>query len=137
MRTNDLRRAIWAWAISFALALASFLLIYLLRGYNGVGFGYIALSDALVFPGICLLAFVVMIFVNRTGVFDILGYSFFRLFESFKQGNPKSYKDVMDYSDHKKEKRLLNKPYYLPYLVIGGLMLITGLIFAILGHYSN
>jgi hypothetical protein len=124
--SEDIRKKINSWLILIFIALAIFSIIFFARRQMTLQ----AASDALFATAALILGFVGLMLTARTGVYDITSYSFLRLKESFKKGAPKTFEDAYTYYEYKREKRSKNKPYYLPHLVIGLLLLGLALLFA-------
>lgn len=127
MHASSTKSRLINWLVSFAIPTGVFCLIFfLVRKYT-----YAGASNALFGAGGSLLGILGIILINRQGVFDILGYSFRRLFESFKVGNPKSFEDAYEYGEYRKNKRAESPMFYLPYLVSGIIFLLMALAFCI------
>lgn len=116
----------WIWTI--ALAIGLFCLVYIPNWQRG----FRALSDGFLVPGAILLSIAGFIYIGRSGTFDVTGYSFMRLGESLRREPRKTFKDAYDYAAFKNEQRNKNKPYYWPYLVLGGLGVALAILFALL-----
>lgn len=126
MRPKSLLSALINWGVAFCVWATLFFLVYYLRAQ----FTYPGLGDAFLVAGVVEIAFVSLIFITRSGIFDVPGYAFRRLFESFKIKNPKSFKDAGDYISFMEKKRSVNKPYYLPYAVFGAISILGALTFS-------
>ena len=110
--------------IAFAIGVSVWCLIFFLRQQFSID----AASDAFFFAGMVTLAGIAYIFIRRWGAFDILEYSFYRLGESFRPGMPKRYETAYDFTVARKEKRQKKKPFFWPFLIVGGTFLIAALI---------
>ncbi|MEG1565793.1 MAG: DUF3899 domain-containing protein [Bacilli bacterium] len=93
---------------------------------------YIRICNCFFFVGSLVFAMLGLAFVNRTGIFDVVGYSFNSLFMSFKHDAPKKFQDAYHYKEYKKKKRSFNPLPYLPYLLLGGISLIIALVFMLI-----
>jgi hypothetical protein len=121
-------RKLWTWFGVFLFALIFAAVVLFLRGdYTFAGF-----SNALFIPGAVVLGTIGLMFVGRNGTFDIVSYSFVRLRDSFRREKVKSFEDAYAYSEYKNTQRVKRGFYTLPFLVIGGLMLIVALLFALI-----
>lgn len=81
------------------------------------------------FPiGAAMLLIPLQIYIHRTGTFDLLFFSFYRLFESWRPDNEKRYEDAYDYKETMRSKRQLHKPYMLPFFVVAALLLIASIV---------
>lgn len=119
-------------ALVFLLGALIFIAIYFGRGI----YDYRAASDALFASGAGVIVIALFIWIARTGTFDILGYSFYRLGESFKPGMDKRWDTFYDFREEKKQKRSLTRPLLWPYFSMGVLLMILALIFLLLWHYA-
>jgi len=122
---------LWGWSSSLVLSIVLFCVIFFSVGrldFRGA-------SDACFASGAVLLFAPALILIARTGVFDILFYSFYRLAESFKAGNEKRYDTAYDYKEHRKQKRSCSKPFLFPFFICGALLLFLALLFLFLDNY--
>ena len=122
------------WMIAFSLWVILFFICYLGMGIPKGHTWYSSLSllsDSFFIPSAILILFPILLLIGREGIFDVFAYGFYRLGESFRPGNIKRYETAYDYKKEKQEKRKLNKPYFLPYFVLGGVSLLIGLILAL------
>lgn len=125
---NDYQKKILAsWLAASLLPLVVFLLYFFLRSdYTLRGYG-----DALLVSGAVVIVIPLFALIGRSGVFDVVAYSFYRLGESFRKGTVKRYDTAYDYKLHKKEKRSQSKPYFLPFYIVGGALLAIGIILSL------
>ena len=112
------------WAIAFVLAAGVFCLVFFLRQQFTVD----GVSDACFLASTAMLAGLGYLLLRRMGTFDIVEYSFFRLGESFARGNKRRYETAYDFAKARKDKRETKKPYFWPFLIIGGAFLLAALI---------
>lgn len=121
------------WVMAIVIPLAIFLLYYLIAGITGYQKKLLYLfSDGFCLSGGLVLAFIGLAWIGRQGTFDVVRYGFYRLVESFKRGNEKRYETAYDYTQAKKEKRDKEKPFFIPYLIVGGLFLTVGIVLAVI-----
>lgn len=139
------------WVMAIVIPLAIFLLYYLIAGITEyqkaldnnpdnnpepswtIFFSQLRLySDGFCLGGGLVLAFIGLAWIGRQGTFDVVRYGFYRLVESFKRGDEKRYETAYDYTQAKKEKRDKEKPFFIPYLIVGGLFLTVGIVLAII-----
>ena len=73
-----------------------------------------------------------MIFVERSGTFDVVNYGFYRLFESFRLDRKKKWDNAGDYKEEKQKKRHASKAAYWPCLAVSGFFLTMAILFTIL-----
>ena len=139
----DWRKALVSGGIALALFLALFLAVYLGQGltragqgegpaYEGWWHAYDILSNACFAGGAALLGFPALLWVARTGTFDVFSYSFYRLAESFRKSGEKRYDTAADYHFEKMERRARNKPVLWPYFALGLLALALAIVFSLL-----
>jgi hypothetical protein len=119
---------LWTWigVLLFAFILAA-VILFVQGNYTLAGF-----SNALFIPGAVVLGVIGLMFVGRNGTFDIMSYSFTRLRDSFRREKVKSFEDAYAYSEFKNSQRLKRGFYTLPFLVIGGLFVLTALVLALI-----
>lgn len=120
--TPETKKRIITYSVLTLLSLLSILLCYYVAKWG--------LSDCFLVPGISYLAFAILIFIERTGRFDIFSYQFRNLIDSFRKGSPKRYDTAGDYKMAKKLSRENNPFNYLPYLIFGSVFLIVAIILA-------
>ena len=123
MRINpETKKKIITWSVLILLSLLSILLCYFVAKRG--------LSDCFIIPGAAYLIFAVLAFIERAGTFDIFVYQFQNLVNSFRKGSPKRYDNAGDYKRAKKRLRDGSRFDYLPYLILGGIYLIVGIVVA-------
>lgn len=120
----------WGWGSGFVLSCGLFCAIFFPLGH----YSFRGASDALFASGMILLFAPALVLIARTGVFDVLAYSFYRLVESFKAGGEKRYDTAYDYKESRKQKRSLSRPFLLPYFICGAILLLAALVFLILAN---
>lgn len=64
--------------------------------------------------------------VSYFGAFDIFGYAF----STFRAAEKRKYKDYVQYSQQKAEKRSRGKYYFVPYYVVGIAVVLISKLFA-------
>lgn len=112
------------WIVAPSLAAAGFCVIYFSRG----DYSWRGVSDAFFVFGVFELLIPVLILLGRTGIFDIFSYSFIRLGESFRHEQTKRWDTAYDYKEYKKDERGKKKPYLLPFLTMGGVLIFLAFI---------
>ena len=88
------------------------------------------LSNSFLIPGVVYVAGVVLVWVTRCGVFDTFAFQFSNFLYSWLRHSPKKYDNLPQYKEIKGEKRRLNPAPYLPFAIIGALLVILAIIFA-------
>jgi hypothetical protein len=121
------KNTIISWAVASGLAIAIFCFAFFFRGLT---FSYA--SDASFFAGAALVAWPVLVWTTRSGVFDTLGYAMITLVYSFRRHSPKPYADAYTYKEVKKDKRERSKPVLYPFWIWAGVMLTLACVFLIL-----
>ena len=92
-------------------------------------------SDGAFLSAGLLLAFCGLRFATRGGSFDVLGYSAYALFLSFRpRPTERRYKTAGDYQQGMNEKRKRRKAHYLPWLINAGAYLLLALILLVVWH---
>ena len=117
------RKALRNFLIAFWLSAALFCLVFFLRAPYSVRSG----SDALFIASAAGLGYVGMIFVVRSGSFDVLNYGVYRLFESFRLDRTKRWDSA---------KRQKNKPVYWPCLAVSGAFFLAALVLALVALFA-
>lgn len=118
------------WGIVLLVAIAVFLLwLFIKADYSVRGF-----SDAFFLPGATVLGLLVLHLTTRGGVFDFAKYSFVRIGDFAKRSGKKSYADAYEYSENQRAKRERNPAYIWPFIIIGGLLIITAVILMIVSN---
>ena len=90
----------------------------------------VILGNLLSIVGVVYLGFSGLYLVTRSGMFDVFRYQFINWMSSFKKGIPLPYKDAYEYKMHLEEKRENNSYYWLPFVILGALYLIAGILFS-------
>jgi hypothetical protein len=122
------RQHLFRWAVTTALFLGAFALVFFLEvDYQRV-YDADAYSNAFFVAGCFILAIPLFILIERSGVFDVFNFSFYRLFESFRADKKKRWDTAYDYQEYQKEHRHLTHPYLLPFWVEAGVGLVSALI---------
>lgn len=89
------------------------------------------LSNCFLIPTILYLGYVALLFICRWGTFDLFRYQFINWISFAKKDGQKKYKDAYEYKQHLEEVRSNNKPIFLPWLVIGALLLVGTIVSAV------
>lgn len=118
----ETKKTIICWIVSCALPLIIIPPIYLCTDFY--------LSNCCVIIGVIYLGVLGLWFVARQGFFDLFAYQFSNWFSSFRKGSPKKYKDVYTYKEIQKEKRRTHQFIWLPFLIVGSILVILAIIFA-------
>ena len=114
--------------VALALMIGIFCLIFFLRQ----DFGYRGWSDALFIDGAVLLGFGLLAWIAGNGVFDMMGYGLYRAVAVFKFRGEIRYKTPDSFKDKRNENRR-KSPFFFPiYLILGGVLIVLGIVFAIL-----
>ena len=88
------------------------------------GFEYkISYVDAFTVAGGILFFLGLLQLASYCGAFEIFGYSF----SSFR-GRVRKYKDYYEYQMANAEKRAKQKPFYVPFMVVGLIFFVIGLV---------
>lgn len=127
MSTLNVRRLL-TWLSAFLIGGSIFCLVFFLRE----DWTFRGASDGCFVSAAVLLSSAALVGITRLGTFDILAYSFYRLFESFRAGDVKKYDTYYDYRNAKAESRHHSRPSYLPFLIIGAIALVLALIFTLI-----
>jgi hypothetical protein len=91
-----------------------------------------SISNAFVYPGMLLLAYVLLRLITRTGVYDVTGYGLSRFRDSIFRAGKNNYEDVHAYKDVYELKRKQQPFIYLPSLIIGLINVGLSILFAFL-----
>lgn len=118
--------------ITFLLSAGLFCLVFFLRRPYSLRSG----SDALFIASAVGLGYVGMIFVVRSGSFDVLNYGVYRLFESFRLDRTKKWDTAGDYKLDRQKKRQKNKAVYWPCLAVSGTFFLAALILALVTLFA-
>lgn len=123
------------WIISSLLLTLIFTAVFLSESIP-VGFDkYIvlkALSDGFFASGSVVLCISLLIVIGRAGLFDTAAFGFVVFGESLKKDSTHKYKDAYDYKQKLEDKRRVNKPFLLPYWILGAAALALAVIFVII-----
>jgi hypothetical protein len=122
--------------ISLAVALVVAIAVFCLAFFVGGKYNYTGWSNGFFVSGASLVCLALLRLATRFGTFDVLAYSFYRLFESFKPDGKKRYDTAYDYQEAQKTKRKERPVSYWPFFAVGGVLLLLGLLFAILANAS-
>lgn len=122
------KRIIITWIVAVSIALAMGLPIYFTSPNLDLSqLDLTALSNASFFPASLLLGYVALNFVSRAGTFDTLAYSFTAIGARFRPRELRRYEDAYDYRTQAQERRRKKGSYYLPFLVVGALLLVVAI----------
>jgi hypothetical protein len=127
--TFTLKTKLWTWGGVSLFALVLFALLFFPSGV----YTWFRASDASFIPGMVLLGLSGLLFIGRSGTFDVVNYGFFRLGESFRKEKTKAFADAYEYSNHRRELRDKTPIYFVPFLFLGALFIGLGLVFMMLG----
>lgn len=135
--SKDQRRIITNWIVAPSLMIVVCLIVVFVAGpisYVTEAGQWSFLTSIALYSNAFFASFGVLVLcpllwvIGRTGVFDVLSYSFYRLFESYKRGGAKKYDTAYDYKVAKQEKREKNKLYLLPFWTFGAVSFLIALI---------
>ena len=73
--------------------------------------------------GAIMILIGLLVLVSQFGAFDIFGYAFSSL-----RGQKRKYHDLYEYSENKNVERKKTVYYFVPYIVVGIIVLIIGII---------
>ncbi|MFA6861434.1 MAG: DUF3899 domain-containing protein [Bacilli bacterium] len=118
------KQNIICWAIAIVVPIVVILPLYFCSNFG--------LSNSCLIPGVCFVGYVLLSFVTRSGTFDVFRYQFINLMYSFKPHSPHKYKDCYEYQETMKEKRSENSVIWIPWVVVGVILIILAIIFAYL-----
>jgi hypothetical protein len=119
-----------AWIVALILWAGVFCLALFLH----LDFSPRGLSDAFFVAGMSMVFCFLLYVIGRFGTFDILAYSFFRLWESFRADGAKRWDSYLTYQTDKKASREKKPIHYLPYLIIFVVSLIASVAFLIVNQ---
>lgn len=122
------RKALLVAVVSSALSVAAFCLLFFLQRPYSLRLA----ADSFFISSAVGLAVVGMVFVERSGTFDVVNYGFYRLFESFRLDRKKKWDNAGDYKEEKRNKRHSSKAVYWPSLLVSGVFLTLAVAFTIL-----
>lgn len=127
--SEENQKKLITWISLAIVSIGGFCLIFFLRArYDIVGY-----IDGIFPMGCLILAIAAFIFLGREGTFDILGYAFGSFFRSLNgRYSETKYKDFNEYKDVHEANRKVKKAYYLPYLIVGGGLLLVSIILLII-----
>ena len=126
------RKALRNFLIAFWLSAALFCLVFFLRATYSVRSG----REALFLDSQEGGGYGGMIFVVRSGSFDVLNYGVYRLFESFRLDRTKRWDSAGDYKLDRQSKRQKNKPVYWPCLAVSGAFFLAALVLALVALFA-
>ena len=109
------------YAIALVLAAAITVLALVQRGFDLL-FYY---ADSFGIAGGVVFFLGLLLLVSYLGAFDTFGYAFSAL------GSKRRYQDLADYTNAKKEKRSHEEWYFAPYITVGAVFLLVGLILSL------
>ena len=112
-----------AYCQSFALIFGALILV--LSG----DYSYRGISNALFIPGFSVFAIFIIRLVSHWVMFDLIGYSFTRIWHGFRRSNLEEMKSASEYVYDKNESRKTKDNYFLPYIVISLLFIGVAAIF--------
>lgn len=122
------RKILVSFAVSFVLSLTAFCLLFFLRTPYSLRLA----ADSFFISAAVGFGVLGMIFVERSGTFDVVNYGFYRLFESFRLDRKKKWDNAGDYKEEKQKKRHASKAAYWPCLAVSGFFLTMAILFTIL-----
>ena len=122
------RKILVSFAVSFVLSLTAFCLLFFLRAPYSLRLA----ADSFFISAAVGFGVLGMIFVERSGTFDVVNYGFYRLFESFRLDRKKKWDNAGDYKEEKQKKRHASKAAYWPCLAVSGFFLTMAILFTIL-----
>ncbi len=79
-----------------------------------------------------MVGFGLLAWVAGNGVFDMMGYGLYRAVAVFKFSDNIRYKNPDSFKEKRNENRRKTPFFFQIYLIIGGVLLLLGILFAIL-----
>lgn len=110
------------YAVACVISTAIVILMLVLRGFDLLIF-YV---DAFTTAGAVTLLFGLLVLVWYFGAFDSFGYAL-----STVRAEKRKYRTLYDYAQAKKEKRSIGEFVFMPYITVGTLVLLIGLLIGI------
>ena len=126
------KKVILGLSLTFAACLTVFCLVFFLRP----PYDFRSASDSFFISSAVGLAATGMVFVVRSGTFDVLNYGMYRLFESFRLDRKKKWDNAGDYKIDRQRKRQLSKAVFWPSLAVAGLFLLLAFLFLLLFYIA-
>lgn len=87
-----------------------------------------AATDGTSVAGIVLLSLSTFSLMSSFGFFDFASYGFISVFSSLRRSIVRPYDDLIDYKQKMASKREKGRMFFTPYLVIGLIFLIVGIV---------
>lgn len=127
---NKVKKYLIHSSVALGISITAFCLVFFLRKiYTFTGY-----SDAFFVSGAIVLACSGFAFVHRSGTFDTLHFAMGRLVAQWTHSTKKTFKNAGDYHEFSMEKRKRNAFSYVPYLIVGSILIILAIIFMILSN---
>ena len=118
--TPETKKNIICWFVAVIAATAFILPMYYFTTWS--------LSNILLIPGALYLGYLALRWIARFGTFDVFAYQIRNWVSTFRQGTPKKYEDAYEYKQVMKEKRQDNKMTFIPWLIVGGVLMTLAII---------
>lgn len=96
-------------------------------------FIWIYVPDALCIAGAITLLVGLLLLISHYGAFDTIAYSF----TTFRKREKRKYTDLVDYSERKASQRKLRDLFFMPYIAIGTIILIIGIVLSFFAQPSK
>lgn len=129
------KKVLLNWIIASLLLTIIFIPVFLANSIPSGFDKYIvlrSLGDAFFAGAAATLLGTVLILIGRSGLFDTAAFGFVVFGENFRKDGKHKYKDAYEYKTRQIERRNVNKPFLLPYLIIGSSALVLAVIFTVL-----
>jgi hypothetical protein len=127
MKPGSKTEAWLSWVIALVLPTACFFGIF-----YGLGDGSLKWwINSLFVPSGLIILVIIQIYIHRSGLFDVPLFAFRRFFESWRNPLKKKYDQASDYHEAMMEKRSANKPYTLPFFIVGGIFVAASLVLSL------
>lgn len=137
--TKRLKKMLIVWGIAIIIGVTFFALIFFITGASE-GYSLRLASDATFIPGLVMLLFVALTAITQYGTFDLMQYGMLKFWHYVRPNRNKNeeldakkgtFETPHDYIEYKKERRKKAPPHYLPFVVVGGVLTVLGIIFAL------
>ena len=126
MERGKILGKILMWVFFAVVGAGAFTARWFAAGYTGGVFG---VYDSCLVAGVIVLLIGGLVLLSWAGAFEMLSYGTRSIIEHMNPSGPrKKYRDYNEYLEARRESRRINKPYFWPYVTIGGALLVAALI---------